>query len=155
MEKITGTLNQLSLSFWSHRVSTDQSGGKIGYPMAFTIIMHAYFNFIVVVVVVFILTFLLSLCLSLGYYVRALWLVNSACRPLLTDTIYENCGYKHDKTTQACHVVLKNLSFINDLTFRVPQHTFSEMTVGCLSHSLGRVKHGDKTRWTIENTREM
>ena len=37
---------------------------------------------------------------------------------------YTNCGYNHDKTTNAVTTLIK------DLTFRMPQHTPSEVTVG-------------------------
>ena len=42
----------------------------------------------------------------------------------LKQKYYTNCGYKHVKTT---HVLKKTL--INDLTFRLPQHTSSGVTV--------------------------
>ena len=48
------------------------------------------------------------------------------------------CGYKYDKTTL---VIKKRL--INDLTFRMPQHTSSEVTVGynTLVNSQLRILH--------------
>ena len=60
---------------------------------------------------------------------------------------------EHDKTTQ---VVKKKKTLINDLTFRMPQNTSTEVTVGYLTNKKGlsRALHRDKTRRAFENAAE-